>query len=168
MDYHRIVEQIKKLLDNEVIAYKSFEHAPVRTSEEAAKLRPEYTLHQGAKALVVKIKRPQSQEAKRPQGEFAMLVVPGDCRFNEARVKQALGIKEIRFATEQEVGELTGGVQIGGVPPFGNLFGLRVYVDQSVLENKTIIFNAGDRAFSIALKSSDWQKVANPIMVEIV
>jgi prolyl-tRNA editing enzyme YbaK/EbsC (Cys-tRNA(Pro) deacylase) len=157
-DYHPTVAKIREILDAAGIAYKTFEHEPVRTSEEAAKLRPEYVLHQGAKALVVKTK---------PKG-FVMLVVPGDCRFNESKVKQALGIKEIRFATEAEVGEITGGIQIGGVPPFGNLFNLPVYVDVQVLANEEIIFNAGDRAFSIALKSADWQKVVGSVAVDIV
>jgi Ala-tRNA(Pro) deacylase len=155
---HSTVAKIREILDTAGIAYKTFEHEPVRTSEEAARMRPEYVLHQGAKALIVKTK---------PRG-FVMIVVPGDCRFNESKVKLSLGIKEIRFATEAEVGQITGGIQIGGVPPFGNLFNLPVYVDQQVLANEEIIFNAGDRAFSIALKSSDWQKVVNPIVTEIV
>lgn len=167
-NYHPTVARIREILDGAGIVYKTFEHEPVKTSEEAAKMRPEHVLHQGAKALVVKVKRPGGQEADRSRGQFVMLIVPGDCRFNESKVKQALGIKEIRFATEAEVGEVTGGIQIGGVPPFGNLFNLPVYADVQVLANQEIIFNAGDRAFSIALKSADWQKVVNPTVVKIV
>lgn len=158
MEYHKVVSQIRALLDNAGVAYETFEHAPVRTSEEAAALRPEYTLHQGAKALIVKAK---------PIG-FVMLVVPGDMRFNESKVKQALGAKEIRFALENEVSEITGGVQVGGVPPYGNLFNLPVYVDPEVLKNEEIIYNAGDRSFSIAMKSSDWQKIVSPAIAEII
>ena len=165
-NYHPTVALIRDLLDTAGAPYKTFEHEPVRTSAEAAKLRPEYSLRQGAKALVVKTK----------SKGFVMLVVPGDRRFNESKVKKALEIKEIRFATETEVGELTllpgseqaGGIQIGGVPPFANLFSLPVYADPQLLANEEIIFNAGDRAFSIAMRSSDWQKVVNPVVVEIV
>ena len=57
MQYHPTVRKIRNLLDEVGIVYKTFEHAPVRTSEEASALRPEYTLHQGAKALIVKAKR---------------------------------------------------------------------------------------------------------------
>ncbi|HEY4518104.1 MAG TPA: YbaK/EbsC family protein [Candidatus Paceibacterota bacterium] len=161
MTYHPVVGKIREMLDVAGIAYKTFEHAPVRTSEEAAALRPEYNLHQGAKALIVRVRLAEGKK-------FVMLIVPGDQKFNESKVKAALGAKEVRFATEQEVGEITNGVQIGGVPPFGNLFGLAVYADNGVFGNDEIIFNAGDRAFSIAMKSSDWRKVVNPTEVDIV
>ncbi|HEY9583207.1 MAG TPA: YbaK/EbsC family protein [Candidatus Paceibacterota bacterium] len=158
IQYHPVVAEITKLLAQHNVLFKTFEHAPVSTSEEAARLRPEYSLHQGAKALIVKTK---------PKG-FLMLVVPGDMRFNESKVRLALDIREIRFAKESEVSEITGGVQVGGVPPFGNLFNLPVYVDKSVLENEEIIFNAGDRAYSIAMKSADYKNIVNPNVVEIV
>ena len=167
-NYHPAVAKIREILDTAGIAYKTFEHEPVRTSEEAAKMRPEYTLHQGAKALIVGVRYQVLGTSEKGERKFVMLVVPGDCRFYEPKVKQALGIKEIRFATATEVSEITGGIQIGGVPPFGNLFNLSVYVDTQVLANDEIIFNAGDRAFSIALKSSDWQKVVSPSIVDIV
>ncbi|HEY4515460.1 MAG TPA: YbaK/EbsC family protein [Candidatus Paceibacterota bacterium] len=171
MSYHPVVEKIKVLLDQASIAYKAFEHAPVRTSEEASALRPEYTLHQGAKALIVGARYQvlgTSGENKKVERKFAMLVVPGDCRFDEKKVKLALNAKDIRFATEQEVSEITGGVQVGGVPPFGNLFGLQVYVDPEVLANEEIIFNAGDRAFSIAMKSQDYKKIVDPKIAQII
>jgi len=168
--YHPVVGKIRELLDGAGVAYKTFEHAPVRTSEEAAALRPEYDLHQGAKALIVRAKLAEGNPSNilGTGKKFVMLIVPGDKKFNESKVKQALGAKEVRFATEQEVGEITDGVQVGGVPPFGNLFGLAVYADKGVFGNDEVIFNAGDRAFSIAMQSADWRKVVNPIEVDIV
>lgn len=161
MAYHEVVAKIRALLDEKGITYKTFEHAPVKTSQEAAALRPEYSLHQGAKAMIVRIKTAEGKK-------FVMLIVPGDMRFNESKVKAALGAKEIRFALEPEVLEITGGVLPGGVPPFGNLFGLQVYTDPQVLANEEIIFNAGDRAFSIAMRSSGWKILVNPTVIEIV
>lgn len=175
MQYHQATTQIQDLLTSAGVEYKTFEHEAVRTSEEAAKLRPEYSLHQGVKALIVGARyHLPAGEAGVPgaggggERKFLMLCVPGDCKFNESKVKKALGVKEIRFATETEVGEITKGVQVGGVPPFGGLFNLPTYVDPQVLANDEIIFNAGDRAFTIAMKSADWQKIVNPVVVEIV
>ena len=74
-----------------------------------------------------------------------------------------LDVKKIRFVTEQELSELTGGIQRGGVPPFGHLFGLQTYLDETLLKHHKIIFNAGDRRVSIAVFLKDYLAVEQPI-----
>lgn len=160
-EYHPTVQQIKRLLDRHSIAYTCFEHEAVRTSEEAASARPGYALSQGAKALLVACK-------KNGERHFVQVVVPGDTRFDSSKVRELLGVSKVRFASETEVEELTDGILPGGVPPFGNLFGLPVYADTSLFENETIIFNAGDKRFSIAMKSDDYKRVVHPNVVEVV
>ena len=160
-EYHPVVQKIKKLLNQHDVVYKCFEHEEVRTSEEAAAARPEYTIQQGAKALLVEY---------RVDGErqFAQVVVPGDARFDSAKVRKLFGVKKVRFASVEEVGALTGGVLPGGVPPFGNLFDLPVYSDRSLFSNEEIIFNAGDKRYSIAMKSEDYRKIVQPEVVKVV
>lgn len=159
--YHPAVKKIVDLLESNSIEYQYFEHQPVRTSEEAAAIRTGFVLSQGAKALIVRIK-------KDSQKKFLMIVIPGDKRFDKQKLSQVLETKDIRFATEDEVAEVTSGVQVGGVPPFGNLFGLEVIVDPAVLENEKIIFNAGDRRFSIAIMATDYEKIVSPKKALIV
>lgn len=204
MSYHPVTEQITKLLSDHGIWFETFEHEPVRTSEEAAQVRHGYGLSQGAKALIVKLRRHdfkpnqpkesaernpapkvetgQTQlidedlrlsgawvKVKKTDGEsFAMLVVPGDKRFDRKKSKEVLNARDISFATEEEVSKITGGVQVGGVPPFGNLFGLEVVVDPSIFSNERIIFNAGDRRFSIGMKSEDYRRIVNPIVQSVI
>lgn len=160
-EYHPVVEQIKILLDAHGAQYQTFEHEEVRTSEEAAAVRPEYSLSQGAKALLVAYK-------VEGQRHFAQIVVPGDARFDSGKVRELFGVKKVRFASEEEVGELTDGILPGGVPPFGNLFGLPVFVDRSLFLHDEIIFNAGDKRYSIAMKSEDYKNVVEPEVVEVV
>jgi prolyl-tRNA editing enzyme YbaK/EbsC (Cys-tRNA(Pro) deacylase) len=154
MAHHEVVSQILALLKENNCWHETFEHEPVRTSEEAAKTRPGYTLHQGAKAMIVR--------AKGAQTRFVMLVLPADLRFDNAKVKSVLNAKDVRFATEAEVLELTRRVQPGAVPPFGNLFQLEVVADASLFENEKIVFNAGDRRFSVAMKSDEYKRIVNP------
>ncbi|MDA8597180.1 hypothetical protein N9L26_02480 [Candidatus Pacebacteria bacterium] len=161
-DYHTTVTKITDLLDQHTVAYECFEHEPVRTSEEAAATRPEYSLSQGAKALIVRVKTTTGEK------HFVQLVVPGDAKFDTKKVKTVLNAKDVRFATPEEVAAITDGIVPGGVPPFGQLFGLAVYVDESLLENYKIIFNAGDRGFSIAMNSADYRQVVKPTIVHIV
>lgn len=164
MEFHKVVNTIKDLLDSNKCWYEYFEHEPVRTSEEASKIRDgKYSITQGAKALIVKYKVSGNSEPK-----FAMIVVPGDKKFDKKKTLAVLGAKDISFATEEQVTELTEGVQVGGVPPFGNIFNLNVYCDESVLENDKIIFNAGDRKVSIAIKSEDYLKLVSPIICKII
>lgn len=162
MAYHEVAEKITRLLKENNCWLETFEHEPVRTSEEASKVRTGYTLHQGAKAMIVRVKRTESDK------RFVMLVFPGDLRFDNNKVKKLLDAKDIRFATEEEVGSLTGGVQAGGVPPFGNLFNLEVVTDPKLFENEKIIFNAGDRRFSVAIRSEDYKKIVKPLIASIV
>jgi prolyl-tRNA editing enzyme YbaK/EbsC (Cys-tRNA(Pro) deacylase) len=160
--YHKCVDKIRSLIEQNGMWYEYMEHEPVRTSEEAARVRPhEYTLSQGAKALIVRIK-----EYGGPK-YFAMLVVPGNLKFNYEKTKELLNAKDIRFATEEEVGKFTEGIRVGGVPPFGNLFGLKVLADKKVFEQEKIIFNAGDKRVSIALHTQDYKKLVEPEIVEI-
>lgn len=166
MEYHPVVKRIKDFLDERGITYKAFEHDAVRTSEEAALVRPEYSLSQGCKALIVRIKKrniPKSEER-----DFVQIVVPGDSKFDPKKVREALNTKDIRFATEEEVRELTDGVEPGGVPPFGNLFGLRVLVDSGVFAHEETIFNAGDRRYSIAIATDDYKRAVQPQVTELV
>jgi prolyl-tRNA editing enzyme YbaK/EbsC (Cys-tRNA(Pro) deacylase) len=161
MDYHPVVNKIKDLLVKNDLWFETFEHEEVKTSEEAAKIRSGYTLKQGAKAMIIRAKNNESDK------KFVMLILPGDLRFNNDKVKSVLQIKDIRFATSEEISQITDGVEIGGVPPFGNLFNLEVIVDPKLFLNEKIVFNAGDRRYSIAMKSEDYQKLIDSKIMDI-
>ncbi len=158
---HPIHRQITDLLQQHDCWFEEFEHAPVRTSEEAANIRDGYTLQQGAKALIVRVKIPNQGK------KFVMLVMPADQKFSSAKAQHALGAKDLRFATENEVEEITKGVKPGGVPPFGNLFDLEVISDSTLYNNEKIVFNAG-RTSSIGMLSADYKKLVQPIVADIV
>lgn len=159
--YHRTVSKIIDLLQADNFWFEVFEHEPVKTSQEAVEMRTGYTLCQGAKAMIVRIKKSKTDK------KFVMLVLPGDQRFDNKKVKTHFGARDVRFANEEEVAEVTDGVKPGGVPPFGNLFNLEVIVDPKLFENEKIVFNAGDRSFSVAMKSEDYKKIVKPKVVSI-
>lgn len=155
---------IRNLLDSNGIAYKYWEHEAVRTSEDAQKLRPDYTMSQGAKALILNIKYRSGNVG------FVQCVVPADKKIDSKKLKALLGAKGSRFATVEEANRITNGIEFGGVPPFGNLFAepLIVYVDESLFGNNEIIFNAGDRRVSIAMSSVDWKSITNPVIAKVI
>lgn len=126
-------------------------HQPVFTSEEAAAVRG-VALSTGAKALICKV-----------DSGFVMFVIPADRKLDSKQVRKALRIHGLRFATKDELKELTG-LPPGAVPPFGSLFGLPTYCDTRLAENERINFNAGDNSISISLRYEDYEKVENPTL----
>lgn len=161
-NYHEVVSKILHLLTANNAWHETFEHEPVRTSEEAASIRRGYTLQQGAKALIVRVRDTDNTR------KFIMLVMPADKKLDSKKAKKSLRLKDISFASIQEVSDTTGGVQVGGVPPFGNIFEIEVYVDPSLFDHEKIIFNAGDRRVSVAMKSEDYKRIINPKIIEII
>lgn len=161
--YHPVVSQILQIITDNVVWYETFEHEPVVTSEDAAKVRTGYTLSQGAKAIIVKVDSRQSSV----DSQFVMLVLPGDKKIDNKKVKALLGVKSYSFANPEELAKVTGGVERGGVPPWGNLFDMTVYADHALCDHEKIIFNAGDRRYSIAMQCRDYVSLVQPHMSDI-
>ena len=144
-----VFERMETLLKQQEVAFRVLRHKPVYTSEEAAKVRG-MPLASGAKALICK-------------GEpgFIMFVVPADRKLDSHAVRRAKGWRKLRFATREEVLELTG-LAPGSIPPFGSLFGLSVLCDERLGANETINFNAGDHSISVSMAYADYIRVENP------
>ena len=141
-----LFEKIKESLNNEKAEYEVIEHKAVYTSKEAALVRGT-ELKQGAKALICKTEK-----------GFVQTVISAAKEIHEQELKKTLGVKDLKLANADEVKELSG-ASIGAVPPFGNLFGVEVYIDKSVTDNEEIAFNAGLHTHSIKMKSSDLVKI---------
>jgi Ala-tRNA(Pro) deacylase len=146
-----VFARLTALLDEGHTPYAVTHHAPVRTSEEAAKVRGT-PLSSGAKALVCKADE-----------RFVLFVMPADRRLDSAAVRRTLGIRSLRFATPEEVAQLTG-LSPGAIPPFGVLFAMPTYCDQGLAGVPMINFNAGDRAISIAMTFADYVAVERPTL----
>jgi Ala-tRNA(Pro) deacylase len=142
-----VTERLEQWLTAEGARYRLFEHPPVFTSEEAARVRGT-PIESGAKALVL-------LAADAP----VHVVLPGSRRVDNARVRAVLGTRTLRFATPAELLALTGCVP-GAVPPFGNLFGLPVLVDAALAAREEIAFNAGTNSASIVMPCADFLRLS--------
>jgi|SRR3989344_2824336 len=144
-------ERIVKLLEDNQVGYELLEHEPAFTSEQAAKVRGT-NLASGAKALIFKAD-------KKP----IMIVIPGDKRVEIRKFKNQFGIKDLAFAKPEEVEQITEGVKVGAVHPFGNLHYLPVYVDRALGKIRMIVFNAGLHNKSIKMAYKDYERLTKPI-----
>lgn len=143
-----VLESILSLLDEKGAAYRHLSHEPTPTSEDSARVRGE-PLDVGGKALLVKA-----------ADRHVLLVISAARRLDSAKLKRALGAKKTRFASADELRDLTGLVP-GAVPPFGEpILPLPLYVDRSVLANERIAFNAGSLTDSVILSVEDYLRIA--------
>jgi Ala-tRNA(Pro) deacylase len=133
------------------VPFREVEHEPTYTSAESAAARGE-ELGIGAKALLL-----------HADGAFRLFVLPADERLDSRAVKRELGLKRLRFATAEELCELTG-LTPGAVPPFGEpILPFELYADTSVgTRHNKVAFNAGSLTVSIIMGASDWEIVARP------
>lgn len=144
-----VLQRLKEYLVSKQVPFEESHHDPVHTSEEAAKVRGT-PLASGAKALVCKV-----------DDRFIMIVLPADRKLDSKLVRKSLSIKSLRFASRDEIEQLTG-LAPGSIPPFGSLFGLETWCDQRLSENERINFNAGDHSVSISLSYSDFVAAEQP------
>lgn len=141
------VDKIRSLFQQHNIPFKEFHHPPVRTSEEAAKIRG-VDIKTGAKAMVLKA-----------DDRFIMCVLSAAKRLDSNKIRSLLGVKKVRFASPEELMEKTA-CEPGSVPPFGNLLNLPLYIDKSLLENEEINFNVGLVTDSMAISTKDYLSLA--------
>jgi len=153
-----IFEKIQVFLKNKKIKYNYFEHEKITSSEHAAKIREKLIgehwkkiLSRGAKAMIIKRK-----------DEYFQLILPGTSKIDFKKIKKIIR-GQPKLARTEEVVKVTSCVP-NSVPPFGNIFGLTVYVDESLLKNKFITFNAGALDISIDIKTKDWLDAVQPII----
>ena len=146
-----VYERVVRALQDARVAYREVQHEPTLTSADSARARGE-PLGVGAKALLLKC-----------DGAFRLIVLPADRKLGSKLVKQALGVKDVRFATREELLELTGLVP-GSVPPFGEpILPFPLHADHDVgVRYPRVAFNAGDLCRSIVMSAADWEAVARP------
>jgi Ala-tRNA(Pro) deacylase len=144
-----VFERMENLLNQRGVVFTVLRHAPVDTSEQAAQVRGT-SLSSGAKALICKC-----------GDAFVMFVLPADRKLNSRAVRRAKGWRNLRFATGEEVMEMTG-LTSGAIPPFGSLFGFPTLCDERLSENELINFNAGDHGVSVSVRYADYALVENP------
>ncbi len=149
-DLGTVLESIKDLLRSKSVQFKEVHHQPTRTSRESALARGE-NLAIGGKALVLKV-----------DDTFKLFVLSAARRLDSSAIKKHFHAKGIRFAGREELKKLTG-LEPGSIPPFGRpIIDLELFVDESILNNAKIAFNAGSLTDSIVMAVKDYLQLAEP------
>ncbi|MDO8463131.1 MAG: YbaK/EbsC family protein [bacterium] len=137
-------------LERAGVTFKQHEHAPVRTSQEAATIRGT-SIEEGAKALVCHVDK----------SRYVLAVLSAAFQADLPALRRKLGAKKLALASPEEVLRETG-CEVGGVPPFGSCIGLMTYCDPSLRAHEHISFNAGLRTHSIVMRFVDYLAIEQP------
>lgn len=123
-----------------------------------------YTAHEVAASEHLAAKKMAKVVMVVADGLLAMLVVPATHRVDLAVTAATLGVQEVRLATEPEFQHAFRDCDVGAMPPFGNLYGIPVYVDSALAEEETIVFQACTHTETMSLKYADFARLVRPVV----
>ncbi|MEZ4653906.1 MAG: YbaK/EbsC family protein [Candidatus Eisenbacteria bacterium] len=146
------VRRLQEYLDKQHVPYTTQRHEPAYTTSEVAELA-HVPGQEIAKTVMVKL-----------DGTLAMAVLPGCCRVDLERLGALAGATVIELATECEFRDRFPYCAIGAMPPFGNLYGVPVFVAARLALDEEIVFNAGTHAELMRLRFTDFDRLVRPII----
>ncbi len=147
------IKKLKDFLDRNGIEYITIRHSLAYNAQRIAA-----TTHipgkELAKTVMVKL-----------DNKMAMAVLPASYRVNLRLLKETTAAKKIDLANEMEFKHMFPECEIGAMPPFGNLYGLEVYVAESLAEDEEIAFNAGTHTELIRMQYADFERLVEPVVL---
>jgi Ala-tRNA(Pro) deacylase len=144
------VKKLKEFLDRENIRYVSIAHSPAYTAQEVA-ASAHIAGRLMAKVVIVEL-----------DGEMAMAVLPANRKVVLQDLRDITGCDRVRCASEGDFKKRFPDCELGAMPPFGNLYGMEVFVAECLTGNHEIAFNAGSHTEVIQLAFSDFERLVQP------
>ena len=142
--------KLREYLESYNVHYTVIEHPPKYTAQESA-ASAHIPGDQLAKTVMIKI-----------DGKLAMAVLPAPNRVNFDRLKEFTDAKRIELANEDEFKDMFPDCDLGAMPPFGNLYGMNVFTEQSLSEEIEITFCAGSHTELLRLSFTDFARLVKP------
>lgn len=149
-----ILRGLQDYLDHHHVRYEVLGHEAAYTAPEIA-----HTLHVSGKLLAKVV-------ITKADKRLVMAVLPSNWKIDFARLKKVLRSRRVRLATEDEFNGPFPDCEIGAMPPFGNLYGVDVYVDRSLTEDEEIVFQAGTYDGAVKLRYQDFAHLVHPTVAE--
>jgi len=168
-----IPKKVINFLEKGKVKYEAIGHRTVYTAFDKAK-----TLKRGPLAGGWRVGRsPGKMVGKtlilKMDGKLTVVLIPANKNLDLQKFKklakalpaaclpdrQGRQVKKIDFASERLIKNKFKGVKVGAIPPFGNLWGLRTFIDNFLMKEKEIILNSGDYNFSIKISSNQLKKI---------
>jgi Ala-tRNA(Pro) deacylase len=145
--------KLKEFLDSHNIKYVSITHSKAYTAQGIAA-----AAHISGKELAKTVMISSDSD-------MAMAVLPASEQVNLDLLKSALKAKKVDLASERQFRDRFADCELGAMPPFGNLYNMKVIVDETLTHDKEIAFNAGTHLELIKLAYSDFERLVQPTVL---
>lgn len=147
------IQKLIELLDRNGIKYAITSHSVAYTAQEVAALThtPGQEL---AKTVIVEV-----------DGALAMAVLPAAAVVDVGQLREAVGAKSLTLAKEHDFKSRFADCEPGSMPPFGNLYGMAVFVDENLTRDRQIAFNAGSHRELMRLSYNDFERLVKPTVL---
>jgi Ala-tRNA(Pro) deacylase len=146
-------KKLREFLNSQNVAHMTISHTVAYTAKEIAALT-HISNRELAKTVIVKI-----------DGTMAIAVLPASYDVDLFALRTAIGAKSVTLAKESEFKDRFPECDIGAMPPFGNLYGMAVYVDESLTKDKDIAFNAGTHEELLQVSYADFARLVKPTVL---
>lgn len=140
------------VLKRERMPYLVFRHPPAYTAQETAAVA--HVPGRSAVKVVICV----------ADGQPLQALVPAHYLVDLERLRQLAGAETLRLASETEIAAWYPDFEVGAVPPFGTLYGHRVFVERCFVGEPEMVFNAGTHTESICMHYGDLADLVRPIV----
>lgn len=151
-----VSEKLNEYLKDHHIDYEVLMHSRAYTAQETAE-----AIHFSGKSFI----KPVMLKA---DGRKVMAAIPADGVLDYEYVRDCLEIHYLGLLKETEFPEMFGECEPGAMPPFGNLYGIPLYLDSSFKDKNEVFFNAGTHRAVIRMKSADYVRLADPQICPLI
>jgi Ala-tRNA(Pro) deacylase len=148
-------QRLQEFLDQNQIKYDLISHPRALTCQEIA-AATHIPGKEIAKSVIVEI-----------DGDLAMAVVPGSQKVDLELLREAIGARNVALARESGFKDRFPECDLGAMPPFGNLYGMPVYVADTLAEDEEIAFNAGSHTQLVRMSYRDFERLVQPRIMHI-
>ncbi len=145
-----LVPKLKHFLDENHVKYVVIQHSPAFSAQQIA-ARSHISGKEMAKSVMIKM-----------DGKMAMAVLPASELVDLKKLRRLTGSHTVELASEEEFKYLFPDCETGAMPPFGNLYGMEVFVAGKLTEDQEIAFNAGSHSELVKLEYKDFENLVHP------
>ncbi|HEV2194551.1 MAG TPA: YbaK/EbsC family protein [Candidatus Acidoferrum sp.] len=136
-------------LDRKHIPYAMIFHPPADSAQMSAS-----AMHLPGKEVAKAV-------ALRAGTREILAVLPASYQINFEKLSAIVGVR-VRLMDEEAFSELFPDCERGVISPFGELYGVPVYLDEALAEDPEIILSAGTHSDCVRLESVDFLQLAEP------
>jgi Ala-tRNA(Pro) deacylase len=147
--------RVQGFLEGSHIPYEVLAH-PLAFTAQGVAHASHVSGWQMAKVVVV---RPSS-------GPSFMAVLPASCRLDMKHLEQVSGWKGLTLVPEGDMHDVFPDCETGAMPPFGNLYGLPVFVDEHLAQEKQVVFQAGNHREAVRVAWTDFERAVHPTVAD--